>query len=129
MATVVGRYYAMDRDKRWERVKKAYDAMVNNVGEKSSDIASAMQNSYDNNVTDEFIDPIVLDRSQMELQWAKIKEDDVVIFFNFRTDRGRELTHVLSQKDMHEMNMHKLNLYYVTMTNYDDSLREGSCSI
>ena len=123
LATVVGRYYAMDRDKRWERVKKAYDIMVNNVGGKSSDISSAMRNSYDNNVTDEFIEPIVLtDANGVPL--AKIKEDDVVIFFNFRTDRGRELTHVLSQENMHELNMHKLNLYYVTMTNYDDSFKK-----
>jgi 2,3-bisphosphoglycerate-independent phosphoglycerate mutase len=123
LATVVGRYYAMDRDKRWERVKKAYEVMVNNVGEKSSDISTAMQNSYDHNVTDEFIDPIVMTDSN-GTPLAKIKEDDVVIFFNFRTDRGRELTHVLSQEDMHELNMHKLNLYYVTMTNYDDSFQK-----
>ncbi len=122
LATVVGRYYAMDRDKRWERVKKAYDVMVNNVGEKSSDISSAMQRSYDNNITDEFIEPIVL-TDPNGTPVAKIKDDDVVIFFNFRTDRGRELTHVLSQADMHEKNMHTLNLYYVTMTNYDDSFK------
>jgi 2,3-bisphosphoglycerate-independent phosphoglycerate mutase len=122
LATVVGRYYAMDRDKRWERVKKAYDVMVNNVGEKSSDISSAMQRSYDNNITDEFIEPIVLTEPN-GTPVAKIKDDDVVIFFNFRTDRGRELTHVLSQADMHEKNMHTLNLYYVTMTNYDDSFK------
>jgi len=123
LATVVGRYYAMDRDKRWERVKKAYDVMVDNVGRKSSDISSAMQNSYDNNVTDEFIEPIVLTNTK-GAPLAKIKEDDVVIFFNFRTDRGRELTHVLSQENMHELNMHTLNLYYVTMTNYDDSFKK-----
>lgn len=123
LATVVGRYYAMDRDKRWERVKKAYDVMVNNIGKKANDISSAMQNSYDSDVTDEFIDPIVMtDANGTPL--AKIKEDDVVVFFNFRTDRGRELTHVLSQADMHEMNMHKMNLYYVTMTNYDDSFQK-----
>jgi 2,3-bisphosphoglycerate-independent phosphoglycerate mutase len=122
LATVVGRYFAMDRDKRWERVKKAYDVMVNNVGEKSSNISEAMQNSYDKNVTDEFIDPIVM-TDEKGVPLAKIKEDDVVIFFNFRTDRGRELTHVISQEDMHELNMHKLNLYYVTMTNYDDSFK------
>lgn len=122
LATVVGRYYAMDRDKRWERVKKAYDVMVNNVGEKIQDISMAMQASYDNNVTDEFIDPLVMTNLNGE-PLTKIKEDDVVIFFNFRTDRGRELTHVLSQEDMHEQNMHQLNLYYVTMTNYDDSFK------
>jgi len=123
LATVVGRYFAMDRDKRWERVKKAYDVMVNNVGAKYADISLAMQKSYDNNVTDEFIEPIVMTCSD-GTPIAKIKEDDVVIFFNFRTDRGRELTHVISQEDMHELNMHKLNLYYVTMTNYDDSFKK-----
>lgn len=123
LATVVGRYFAMDRDKRWERVKKAYDVMVNNVGAKYPDISLAMQKSYDNNVTDEFIEPIVMTCSD-GTPIAKIKEDDVVIFFNFRTDRGRELTHVLGQEDMHELNMHKLNLYYVTMTNYDDSFKK-----
>ena len=123
LATVIGRYYAMDRDKRWERVKKAYDVVVNNIGEKSTDITKSMQKSYDNGVTDEFIKPIVMtDANGSPI--AKIKNDDVVIFFNFRTDRGRELTHVLSQEDMHEMNMHKLNLYYVTLTNYDDSFKK-----
>ena len=120
LASVIGRYYAMDRDKRWDRVKKAYDVMVNNVGKKSTDIAKAMQESYDNNITDEFIDPIVMTDSAGN-PLAHIKENDVVIFFNFRTDRGRELSQVLSQEDMHELNMHKLILYYVTLTNYDDS--------
>lgn len=120
LATMVGRYFAMDRDKRWERVKLAYDVMVNNHGEKVTDISEAMQKSYDNGVTDEFIKPlVVVDGNSNPI--AKISEDDVVIFFNFRTDRGRELTQVLSQEDFHEQNMHKLNLYYVTMTNYDDS--------
>lgn len=123
LATVVGRYFAMDRDRRWERVQKAYEVMVNNVGEKAVDITTAMQKSYDHNITDEFIEPIVMTCSD-GTPIAKIKEDDVVIFFNFRTDRGRELTHVLSQEDMHEMNMHKLNLYYVTMTNYNDSFKK-----
>ncbi|NAY92464.1 2,3-bisphosphoglycerate-independent phosphoglycerate mutase [Muricauda sp. JGD-17] len=120
LATVVGRYYAMDRDKRWERVKLAYDVMVNNVGKKSSDVEKAFQGSYDEGVTDEFIKPLVLIDTQGE-PIAKIKEGDVVIFFNFRTDRGRELTLALSQQDFHEQNMHKLDLYYVTMTNYDDT--------
>ncbi|MUH37992.1 2,3-bisphosphoglycerate-independent phosphoglycerate mutase [Zobellia amurskyensis] len=120
LASVVGRYFAMDRDKRWERVKKAYDVMVNAEGEKTADIATKMQENYDNDVTDEFIEPIVMTDSNGN-PVAKITEDDVVIFFNFRTDRGRELTEVLSQTDMHEQNMHKLNLYYVTLTNYDAS--------
>ncbi|SDL98233.1 2,3-bisphosphoglycerate-independent phosphoglycerate mutase [Kriegella aquimaris] len=120
LASVIGRYYAMDRDKRWERVKLAYDVLVNAKGEKTTDIAKAMQESYDNGVTDEFIKPLVMVDDKGEPQ-ATIQEDDVVIFFNFRTDRGRELTEVLNQEDRHEENMHKLNLYYVTMTNYDDS--------
>ncbi|WP_420321807.1 2,3-bisphosphoglycerate-independent phosphoglycerate mutase [Flagellimonas sp.] len=122
LATVVGRYYAMDRDKRWERVKLAYDVMVNNVGEKASDISAAMQKSYDEGVTDEFIKPLVLVDDENN-PVAKISEGDVIIFFNFRTDRGRELTQVLSQEDFHEQNMHKLDLYYVTLTNYDDSFK------
>ncbi len=119
-ATVIGRYYAMDRDKRWERVKLAYDLLVHNIGEKTTNIAEAIQENYDDGITDEFIKPIVITDAEGE-PLAKIKEDDVVIFFNFRTDRGRELTQVLNQEDFHEQNMHKLNLYYVTMTNYDDS--------
>ena len=122
LATVIGRYFAMDRDKRWERVKKAYDVMVNAVGEKSTDIAKTIQTSYDNGKTDEFIEPIVMTDDGGN-PVSKIQEGDVIIFFNFRTDRGRELTQVLSQEDMHEQNMHKLNLYYVTMTNYDDSFK------
>ncbi len=120
LATVIGRYYAMDRDKRWERVKEAYDVIINAEGEKSTDIARTIQKSYDNDVTDEFIKPIVMTNTD-GTPIASIKEGDVVIFFNFRTDRGRELTQVLSQEDMHEQNMHKLNLYYVTLTNYDES--------
>ncbi|MGB3145662.1 MAG: 2,3-bisphosphoglycerate-independent phosphoglycerate mutase [Maribacter sp.] len=120
LATVIGRYYAMDRDKRWERVKEAYDVIVNAEGEKTTDISKAIQNSYDNDITDEFIKPIVM-TDVYGNPVSQIKENDVVIFFNFRTDRGRELTQVLSQEDMHEQNMHKLKLYYVTMTNYDES--------
>lgn len=122
LATVIGRYYAMDRDKRWERIRKAYDVIVNGVGKKSTNISEAIQENYDAGITDEFIEPIVMTGEKGD-PLAKIKDDDVVIFFNFRTDRGRELTHVLSQEDMHEQNMHKLNLYYVTLTNYDDSYR------
>ena len=120
LASVIGRYYAMDRDKRWERVKKAYDLLVNGKGERFKSISEAMQKSYSEGITDEFINPIALvDEAGEPL--TKIKDGDVVIFFNFRTDRGRELTQVLSQKDLHEHNMHKLDLYYVTLTNYDDS--------
>lgn len=122
LATVVGRYYAMDRDNRWERIKEAYDALVNAKGEKSTDISETIQKSYDKGVTDEFIKPIIMTDAKGE-PIAKIRENDVVIFFNFRTDRGRQLTEVLTQMDMHEMNMHKLDLYYVTMTNYDDAYK------
>jgi 2,3-bisphosphoglycerate-independent phosphoglycerate mutase len=120
IATVVGRYYAMDRDKRWERVKLAYDVLVHAQGERSTNAVESILKSYAKEVTDEFIQPIVIvDENHLPL--AQIEENDVVIFFNFRTDRGRELTEVLSQKDLHEFNMHKMNLYYVTMTNYDDT--------
>ena len=122
LASIIGRYYAMDRDKRWERVKLAYDLLVHGNGEKTESIVTAIQKSYDKGVTDEFIKPIVITDAKGAPR-AQISEGDVVVFFNFRTDRGRELTHVLSQEDMHEYNMHKLSLYYVTMTNYDDSFK------
>lgn len=117
LASVIGRYYAMDRDKRWERVKLAYDLLVKGIGEKSSNFAESIQKSYNENVTDEFIQPLFSEEGQV------IQPDDVVIFFNFRTDRGRELTEALSQTDFHEHNMHKLPLYYVTLTNYDDTYK------
>jgi len=120
LSSIVGRYYAMDRDKRWERVKLAYDVLVNGVGEKTKDPLSAIQKSYDNNVTDEFIKPIVVvDHNQQPI--GTIKEGDVVLCFNFRTDRGREITEVLTQKDFPDHGMKKLPLYYITLTNYDDS--------
>lgn len=120
IASVIGRYYAMDRDKRWERVKLAYDLIVNGKGEPTHDLIASIQSSYDENITDEFIKPLVkIDATDKPI--ATINEGDVVVFFNFRTDRGRELTEALSQQDFHEQNMHKLNLYYVTMTNYDET--------
>jgi 2,3-bisphosphoglycerate-independent phosphoglycerate mutase len=120
IATVIGRYYAMDRDKRWERVKLAYDALVNSQGKQSKDAVLTILDSYHHKITDEFIEPIIMvDHDNNPI--ARIQNDDVVIFFNFRTDRGRQLTEALSQKNFHEQNMHKLNLYYVTMTNYDDT--------
>lgn len=115
IATITGRYYAMDRDKRWERVKLAYDALVNGQGEVVSDIFAAIQRSYNNEVTDEFIKPIINSRVGNTL----IKPGDVVICFNFRTDRCREITEVLTQMDMPEMGMYKLPLYYTTLTEYD----------
>ena len=120
LASVIGRYYAMDRDKRWERVKLAYDLIVNGEGKHTTNLVASIQDSYDENTTDEFIKPTVkVDSADQPI--ATIRDGDVVIFFNFRTDRGRELTEALSQQDFHEQNMHKLNLYYVTMTNYDDT--------
>lgn len=122
LASIVGRYYAMDRDKRWERVKLAYDLLVNGIGKFSKNAEESILESYNQNITDEFIEPIVISNENNK-PIATIKDGDVVIFFNFRTDRGRELTEALSQKDFHEQNMHKLNLYYVTMTNYDETYK------
>jgi 2,3-bisphosphoglycerate-independent phosphoglycerate mutase len=120
LASIIGRYYAMDRDKRWERVKKAYDLIVNGTGTHTKDAVAAIEASYAKNITDEFIEPIVMADND-DHPTATIKEGDVVIFFNFRTDRGRQLTEVLTQKDHPDQNMHKMNLYYVTMTKYDDT--------
>lgn len=120
LASVTGRYYAMDRDQRWERVKLAYDVLVNGIGVPSTNAASSILESYNSGVTDEFIKPIVMVDEKGQPK-TTIQEDDVVIFFNFRTDRGRQLTEVLSQKDLHEYNMHTLPLHFVTMTNYDET--------
>lgn len=117
LASVVGRYYAMDRDKRWERVKLAYDAMVNGLGDTTRDFIDSIQQSYNEDVTDEFLLPIVGYQNGTPI--AKIENEDVVICFNFRTDRGREITEVLSQQDFPDYDMQKLNLYYVTLTNYN----------
>lgn len=119
LASVIGRYFAMDRDKRWERVKKAYDLLVHGKGAETSDAADNIRKSYAEGITDEFLEPIVVTENGEPL--ATVSEEDVIIFFNFRTDRGRELTEVLSQRDHSEYEMKKLNLYYVTMTNYDDT--------
>lgn len=123
IASVVGRYYAMDRDKRWERVRLAYDLMVKSEGEKAIDPVDAVKKSYTAGVTDEFIKPIVATDSSGK-PIAAIHENDVVICFNFRTDRGREITQVLTQQDFPEQGMKKMPLYYVTMANYDDSFRD-----
>jgi 2,3-bisphosphoglycerate-independent phosphoglycerate mutase len=120
IASLIGRYYAMDRDTRWERVKLAYDLLTNGVGEYTTDPIAAIEKSYLEGVTDEFIKPIVV-TDAAGLPTATIKPDDVVICFNYRTDRGREITSVLSQTDYPEFHMHKLPLYYVTMTSYDES--------
>ena len=122
IATVSGRYYAMDRDKRWERVKLAYDALVNGIGEKSGDAIAAIEQSYEKNITDEFIKPtVIVDDGGQPL--AIIKNDDVAICFNFRTDRCREITEVLTQTDIPEQGMKKLSLHYTTMTQYDHSFK------
>jgi 2,3-bisphosphoglycerate-independent phosphoglycerate mutase len=122
VASVIGRYYAMDRDKRWERVKLAYDAMVHGVGEMSKDFIASMVKSYANEVTDEFIRPIIQVNGDGK-PLATIAEGDVVICFNFRTDRGREITQVLTQQDFEDFNMKKLNLHYVTFSNYDETFK------
>jgi 2,3-bisphosphoglycerate-independent phosphoglycerate mutase len=120
IATIIGRYYAMDRDKRWERVKLAYDALVNGTGEMATDAATAMKDCYANNITDEFIKPIIItDENKQPL--AKIENGDAVISFNFRTDRCREITEVLTQQDFQEFGMQKLRLDYTTMTEYDST--------
>jgi 2,3-bisphosphoglycerate-independent phosphoglycerate mutase len=120
LASIIGRYYAMDRDKRWERIKLAYDLLVNGQGTHSRNAVATMEESYANNVTDEFRSITIIDSNDKPM--ATIEEGDV-IFFNFRTDRGRELTEVLTQMDLHEQNMHKLSLYYVTLTNYDETYK------
>lgn len=119
IASITGRYYAMDRDKRWERVKIAYDALVHGIGNKTMDWKKALSDSYAAGVTDEFVYPVIVTNEKEEAIGA-IREDDVVICFNFRTDRCREITEVLTQQDMPESGMEKLNLHYVTMTRYDN---------
>ncbi len=122
VASVCGRYYAMDRDKRWERVKIAYDLLVNGTGKKATNSLAGIEQSYAENVTDEFIKPIVI-TDDAGNAIGTIKENDVVICFNFRTDRCREITQVLTQQNMPEQGMNTLPLYYVTMTNYDHTFR------
>jgi 2,3-bisphosphoglycerate-independent phosphoglycerate mutase len=121
ISTITGRYYAMDRDKRWERVALAYNAMVKGIGEESNNIIHSIETSYANNITDEFIKPII--NTKVESNQSKIKDGDAVICFNFRTDRCREITHVLTQEDHPEQNMHLLNLHYTTMTDYDKTFK------
>ena len=122
LASVIGRYYAMDRDKRWERTKKCYDLLVNGKGIRTSNITKSINKSYENNISDEFIEPILaVDKNNNPK--AIIENGDVVIFFNFRTDRGRQLTEVLSQSDFLENGMSKLDLEFITMTNYNESFK------
>lgn len=127
LASVIGRYYAMDRDRRWERVRLAYDLLVHGKGQPATDIDAAVSASYDKAVTDEFILPIVMTGEDGK-PMTTIEDDDVVICFNFRTDRGREITEVLTQQDFPEFGMKKLQLRYITMTTYDESF-EGVRSV
>ena len=120
IASVVGRYYAMDRDRRWERVKVAYDVLVHGVGAHSQNLIQTVQEQYKDGITDEFLKPIVKIGADGQ-PLATIQEGDVVLCFNFRTDRGREITEVLTQQDMHAYQMQRLNLHYLTLTNYDDT--------
>ncbi|HEU4609635.1 MAG TPA: 2,3-bisphosphoglycerate-independent phosphoglycerate mutase, partial [Chitinophagaceae bacterium] len=122
IATVSGRYYAMDRDKRWERVKLAYDALAKGEGAYATDAIAAIEQSYEHNITDEFIKPVVIKGEDQE-PLAKIEEGDAVICFNFRTDRCREITHVLTQEDMPDHDMYKIRLFYTTMTEYDKTFK------
>jgi len=119
IATITGRYYAMDRDKRWERVKLAYDALVHAKGQPATDLLQAVAASYEAGITDEFIQPVI----HAGLPDTRISEGDAVLCFNFRTDRCREITQVLTQTDMPELGMHTLPLHYVTMTQYDQTYR------
>ena len=121
IATLSGRYYAMDRDKRWERVKFAYDALVNVQGPSANSALEAIQENYDNNITDEFIKPTIITENGQPI--ARIKEGDAVLCFNFRTDRCREITEVLSQKDFPEFEMKKIALHYTTLTKYDETFQ------
>ncbi len=124
LASIIGRYYAMDRDKRWERIKLAYDLLVNGKGERTRNPLETIQASYDrgDKFTDEFLQPIVVENNDGNA--TTIKEGDVVIFYNFRTDRPRQITDVLTQRDMPEFGMKKLSLKFVTMTRYDETFED-----
>lgn len=122
LASAIGRYYAMDRDNRWERVQKAYNLMVKGQGAPTQNIAQSIQNSYQDGITDEFMLPMIKVNDQDE-PITTIQEGDVVICFNFRTDRGREITMALTQKAFPEYQMQPLNLHYITMTSYDDTFK------
>lgn len=122
IASVCGRYYTMDRDKRWERVKRGYDLMIHGIGHQFYSASDAIKTSYERGITDEFIEPSVI-LSDDGKPIATIKPDDVVICFNFRTDRLREITTVLTQTDMPQFDMHTLPLYYITMTRYDETFQ------
>ncbi|MGB0881366.1 MAG: 2,3-bisphosphoglycerate-independent phosphoglycerate mutase [Vicingaceae bacterium] len=122
LVSAIGRYYAMDRDNRWERVKEAYDLLLHGTGEKSENLVDTIQESYNNTVTDEFVKPIVkVDKNGTAI--GRIKENDVVICFNYRTDRCREITIALTQEDLVDFGMQTIPLHYVTMTNYNKNFK------
>ena len=118
LATLCGRYYSMDRDQRWERIKVAYELLVNGVGELTKDVLKTIKISYERGITDEFIHPIVLEKNGRPI--TKISGGDLVVFFNFRTDRGRQLTEVLTQKNIPDYGMENIDIDLVTMTVYND---------
>lgn len=122
LATIIGRYFAMDRDNRWERVKKAYDLIVHGKGTPTTNPVGVIQDSYKSDITDEFLEPITVTENGQPV--ATVKDGDVVVFFNFRTDRGRELSQMLSQRDFPEQQTKKLDLFYVTLTNYDKTFED-----
>ena len=123
LASVIGRFYAMDRDKRWERIKKSYDLLINGAGIDSEDLNKSILNSYKKGITDEFIEPhYKSDKNGKAI--GKIKKGDIVIFFNFRSDRARELTEVLSQNEKKEFNMNPVETYYITLTNYNEKYKK-----
>ncbi|CAG0898217.1 unnamed protein product [Cyprideis torosa] len=121
LATVIGRYYAMDRDNRWERVQKAYHLLVNGKGTQTEDLLSSVKAQYEDGITDEFMESLQLTKDGKAV--GNIQDGDTVIFYNYRTDRPREITKVLTQEDMREYNMHALDLNYLTMTNYDATFK------
>ncbi len=124
LATVTGRYYAMDRDNQWDRIKVAYDALTQGKGNRTSDIIKTMKEKYENDETDEFIKPIIKTKKDSNEPLTTLKDGNMVLFFNFRTDRGRQLTRVLTQEDMDEKGMHTLKLDYLTMTSYDEKFKD-----
>ena len=122
IASISGRFYSMDRDKRWERIKKAYDALVNGVGAKYANVINAIENSYQKEVFDEFVEPTVITSADGETPIAKIEENDSIIFFNFRPDRAREITRAIVDKDFKEFETKKIKTYFVCFTSYDETM-------
>ena len=122
IATISGRFYSMDRDKRWQRVQKAYDALVNGEGIKSANVINAIESSYQKEVFDEFVEPTVITTADGETPIAKIEENDSVIFYNFRPDRAREITRAIVDKNFNEFETKKMDTYFVCFTSYDETM-------